>query len=69
MDQMYQSLKRLRRFIAARDGMCLKKPYATQDEAEALASHVRHYYGVRQLAYLCWCGQWHLTSKGGTDNA
>lgn len=63
MDQMYQALKTLRRFVGAREGDCLKKPYATRDEADALARHIGHYYGVRQSPYLCWCGHWHLSSE------
>lgn len=65
MDQMYQALKRLRRFAGAMAGECFKKPFATRDEADAHARRVRHYYGVRQSPYLCWCGHWHLCSKRG----
>jgi hypothetical protein len=69
MDQMYQSLKRLRRFIASRDGDCLKKPYATRAEAVAFARHVRLHKGIPSEIYQCWCGKWHLASKRGITNA
>lgn len=67
MDQMYQSLKRLRRFTAARDGDCLKKPYATEAEADAFARHILRRKGSRADVYQCWCGQWHLASKRGNE--
>lgn len=63
MDQMYTALKRLRGFLAARDGDCHKRPYPTREEAEEAARIILRSQGAQRYAYLCWCGLWHLTSQ------
>jgi len=59
---LYRGLAHLRQTLAARDSECFKKPYETQGDAEHFAAAHQKKHG-RQRPYLCWCGNWHLTSQ------